>query len=737
MSRANWPLISGVAAFTASVFLACGSQTPPDEPTLTLRITPRQLPADGTEARITVEATAADGSPGTGPIELSAIAGSFDGAGPTGYMILANGTASAVYGCNAEVDIGCTGTLRITAAWNDVTAVSTVVLSGGQPESDGGISDGGTDAGSDGGNPDGGTTTGDGGVTVQLRASKSPIFYNLGDKSVITATVTRSKDQPVVDEELSFTASFGGLTPIEGGNPQPSLKAQTDADGKAQVVFVETGVTGDAVITATHGSSASASTTVKVTNIQQATWVSTKCSGANCTIMGTRGSGFNEQAQVTFKITDISSKPVAGVPVSFSIPLAPSGTIVSPTGVTDSAGLVTANVSAGATRGAFTVKAEVIPGQVEAESTTIGIRGAKPSNQGFAFSCATVNIAAYADPVPPKEFNVTCDFRLVDRLNNPVGTGTDVFFLTEAGSIPNAAKSKAFNPTGNNTDEGTGAVVFSTKGGEWPPADVVPLVADPGQFPNGRDSEPSYRDGALTRNPRDGLVTIIAAVRGEEWFSDTNNNGIWNPGEQFIDQGEPLVDSNDNGVWDLGENYLDENANGVWDPPNGTWDANSTVWAEARILVTGRADPANAEIRPNPFSGTCGAGLPKATSVRLDAWFPDLNLNRVQAATTSFAASHTATKGSVTWDSGGLLDGYGFGIERIKIDATTLQECAPSSTRCIWRTQFYGWGAGYSGSATVKGAAASDTKPCEADMVKLSVTTLNQRLETATTGAIE
>ena len=50
----------------------------------------------------------------------------------------------------------------------------------------------------------------------------------------------------------------------------------------------------------------------------------------------------------------------------------------------------------------------------------------------------------------------------------------------------------------------------------------------------------------------------------------------------------------------------------------------------------------------------------------------------------------------------------------------------------MWRTQFYGWGAGYAGYGTVKGAAASDTKPCEADTVKLSVTTLNQRLETAT-----
>ena len=139
MSRANWLLFSGVAAFTTSVFLACGPQTPPEEPTITLRITPRQLPADGTEARITIEATAADGSPGTGPIELSALAGSFDGAGPTGYLILANGTASAVYGCNAEVDIGCTGTIRITAAWNDVTAVSTVVLSGADAGTDGGL----------------------------------------------------------------------------------------------------------------------------------------------------------------------------------------------------------------------------------------------------------------------------------------------------------------------------------------------------------------------------------------------------------------------------------------------------------------------------------------------------------------------------------------------------------------------------------------------------------------------
>jgi len=195
------------------------------------------------------------------------------------------------------------------------------------------------------------------------------------------------------------------------------------------------------------------------------------------------------------------------------------------TEVTDSLGEVVANVSSGVTIGSFGVKAIIVAGTVEAESRTIYIRGAKPSNNGFLLQCAPVNFATYKSPTPPADFPIPCTVKLVDRYLNPVGTGTSVSFKTEVGSIPNNTSTNAFNPTGDNTKEGVGVVNFSTIG-VFPAIDVAPLPAAPLQYPYPRAAEPSRTDGALTRNPRDGLVSIIAYVQGEEHFYDDNSNGV-------------------------------------------------------------------------------------------------------------------------------------------------------------------------------------------------------------------
>ncbi len=71
--------------------------------------------------------------------------------------------------------------------------------------------------------------------------------------------------------------------------------------------------------------------------------------------------------------------------------------------------------------------------------------------------------------------------------------------------------------------------------------------------------EPSF--GA--NNPRDNFVSIVAAVQGEEEFWDGSGssrgltNGTWDPGEYWVDLGEPFADNNDNGRWDPGETYID------------------------------------------------------------------------------------------------------------------------------------------------------------------------------------
>jgi len=57
----------------------------------------------------------------------------------------------------------------------------------------------------------------------------------------------------------------------------------------------------------------------------------------------------------------------------------------------------------------------------------------------------------------------------------------------------------------------------------------------------------------------DLLVTIVAYTVGEESFTDTNGNGIFDDddGTVFVDLEEPYVDANENDVYDFGEDIID------------------------------------------------------------------------------------------------------------------------------------------------------------------------------------
>ena len=387
----------------------------------------------------------------------------------------------------------------------------------------------------------------------------------------------------------------------------------------------------------------------------------------------------------------------------------PAGTVVSTNGLTDMAGIAVATVQAGTTVGAFTVKARVIVGMrtIEVYSPTIGLRGAKPTNKSFSLVCTPFNISAYISAAPPKLINVDCKARVADRFNNAVGTGTTVNFKSEVGTIPASIASKIYDPATSNPEEGTALVTFSTQGA-FPAVPTEPLAADPNQFPTPRPAEPSVADGQITRNPRDGLVTIIAYTHGEEFYDDANSNGKWDSNERFYDEGEPFVDSNDNGVWDSNEFYVDDNGDGVYNGPNNKWDSDKSVWAMAHILYTGSPDPTNSHWTPSTLN------VPKAALVNASFYFLDLNMNRITNEFTFSGANIAISKAgfSVTLnDMGPLPDGFGMNIESDWLDATTGKECLSTSTRCLYSTRFRSWPMGFGGTITAKGADATDMTP--------------------------
>lgn len=732
-----------------AVLVGCGEKTV--DPDLSVTARPRFINNAGQVATIAVTATDALGKPGTGEVRFSSVAGSL--ATPV-TVALVGGEAEADFSCSAASDPGCVlGAMRVTGEWlvegklvenyatvtitgPDAGAVTGGGAGGGSGGGGGGGGGGGTGGGAAGGGAGGGGggSSGDGGLS--LTASRSRIYMAVGDVSVLTATL-RQGSAGVPNAPIEFSTSLGAVGPADGGSGAAmSYTETTDSTGVAQARFTETGAAGSAVITASHvASQRNATVQVEVTAVQQIRWISTTCGGTGCSLMGMRASGFNESAQVKFKAVDSSSRPVAGVAVQFSVAAPPNGVTYSPSGVTDSLGEVVANVSSGITLGSFAVRAIVVAGTVEAESSTIYIRGAKPSNNGFLLQCSPVNVAAYKSNSGPADFTIPCTVKLVDRYSNPVGTGTTVSFKTEAGTIPNDTKTNAFSPTGDNTKEGVGLVNFSTIG-EFP-AEVDPLAADPSQYPYPRQAEPSRVDAALLRNPRDGLVSIIAYVQGEEHFYDDNSNGVRDAAEQYIDQGEPLVDDNDNGVHDEREIYVDVNRNLRWDGPNGQWDANTTIWTEERVLYTDVADPSVAFTVPSSY-GACPGGVAKGGFTNLEVHLPDRNLNRVQSAGTALGVSHTATKGSVQWLSSTIQDHRGFEQKRLQVNADGgNSECSSAAAVCVWKLIFVDWGEGSLGSVRVSGAPVADATPCQNDLVTSDVTVLGVKTSVVTPGAIQ
>ncbi|MFO0677591.1 MAG: hypothetical protein U0169_13730 [Polyangiaceae bacterium] len=747
LSFASLARVSGaVLALNVAVFAYFGCSGSEEKPApletqgqFSVVASPARVQANGATTDLTVIARLEGGGSGTGTVTLKVPQGDLGTTGTTASLELASGQATVKYACNAATNPACVGTQKVTAEWNGKTSEANVtfyvetageagVADGGDAgvKTDGGdaATDARTDSATTDSGPDTGTTdSGSNDAAVDappnapiltLTPSKSRFFVNVADFVDVTASLRTSNDAGVVaNSTMTVTATGALLLPDTSGTgtPAASVTVTTDSNGRAVARVVDNGSSGNATVTVTHDASGvSKQVTLVAAAVQQLQYVSTKCQGQACTVMGVKGSGFNEQAQVAFRALDAGGQPVANARVEFRALNPPQGTMIAtPFAFTDALGVATTNVTSGLIIGSFVVEATL--STLSAQSTTIGVRGAKAANKSFSLRCSPVNLAAYATPTPPLPLTAGCDVRLIDRFNNPVGTGTSVNFKTEAGNVPNSISTTAYTPMGNNANEGLGTINFSTVGSM--PVDVAPLDADPAQIPSPRGAEPRAGTNPVY-NPRDNLVSVIAYLPGEEFFQDDNANGTHDPAEQFIDQGEPFVDSNDNGVWDTGEIFIDTPQtlfdsncnpvtadggvavttapNGVWDGPNGCWDVNSTIWAETRVLYTDRPTGSPFSYVANPDTGdpTTNLGKIAVGSSRLyPVHFRDRFFNYPEGNAT-YSVSQTGTRGTLSY-TGSQLDSYGFGIERLLMEAGTGQLCGSTTTRCEWRYHFNGW----------------------------------------------
>ena len=133
---------------------------------------------------------------------------------------------------------------------------------------------------------------------------------------------------------------------------------------------------------------------------------------------------------------------------------------------------------------------------------------------------------------------------------------------------------------GNLVPDNT-AVTFRTEGG-------VSLAAPSCKTLNGACTI-SFQSAGL--RPVNGRLTIAATAVGEESFTDSNGNGLFDSAESFTDLPEAFVDGDEDGLYDATEEFFDFNKGSVYSGVDGFFNGV--------LRQTGAPGDQNIDVRKN------------------------------------------------------------------------------------------------------------------------------------------
>jgi hypothetical protein len=418
-------------------------------------------------------------------------------------------------------------------------------------------------------------------------------------------------------------------------------------------------------------------------------------------VLGAYGSGYFEQSLLVFEVVASDGTPYAGLPVKFShqsqegsfigsVAACTPGTspVCTAQGTTDGEGRVAVVLHSGRRYATLSVQAEATAAGVTRQLVAGGftVVGAKPTGARFSLDCRPYNVPALTvDDCVYSRYagqarNVECTATLGDRHGNALAVPTLVAFQSEAGEIVPATFTPAYDPTKDGAGLGQALGILNVYGAPLP-FDVEPFAWE-------TYLQWDYGCGMRKANPRDGLVTVIALVAGEEGFVDQDLDGTYDQGEPFIDLGEPFVDIDDDGIRDPAEWYEDVNEDGSYTGPNGRWDADAVLWTQARVLYTGHpafareaatgkelltrlygyGSPPAPTLPPAPFTVLAG---PPPTSEQYGVFFTDQHLNPLSSFTTFGAQSVIGNVTASLTDPSGTADSLGTTFRMLYCDKPT------------------------------------------------------------------
>ncbi|MBI5527046.1 MAG: hypothetical protein HY897_11985 [Deltaproteobacteria bacterium] len=542
-------------------------------------------------------------------------------------------------------------------------------------------------------------------LSIETENGKTTLLADGQDSVRVRTTVTDSSKHAVTDGTvIRYTTTLGKFSDAQS-NCVNTLADSTTCDvavgaGVAEAVLVGGYVIGTAKVEASLLGSIPlnwASIDLHVIQLGKIEFVNFSLEP-----LGVKYSGYQESIEVTFKVTDNNDDPLPGQRIDFSFTGAQSGmsaVSVNPAFVSAGAdGLAKTTVSSGTLAGSVRVMAKGVMGSqiVTAFSDPIQIVGAKASRKFMSLRCDWENVGGFGSST----MDVNCLVQPFDRFLNAIGLAQPVMFQSEAGYMIPVV----------NVDPVEGmAAGFLITIQQKMPADVAPLVG-----------EPSYTAGAVTYNPRDGLVAIMAAMRGEEEFDDINGNGVYDAGEKFVDQGEPFVDANDDNRCDPDpgaanmveynagraylciEDYIDTNGSGKFDPPDGVWNADAWIWQGTLMLWTGTMAKSGDCAGPGPNQSIiCPPSFTLADggSQHITYEIKDARLNLLPAsANVDISAPDVTLIGKTSFN---IEDGLG-------MDAKRTRTCNAQG-RCLESLSLSGFMGGFQGSFDVADTSLGDS----------------------------
>jgi hypothetical protein len=573
---------------------------------------------------------------------------------------------------------------------------------------------------------------------IKVTAARPSIPADGVATDMITVQLTNSQKGNIANQTITFTITGQGTWAGQEAGANTSIDVPTDVNGIAKATFLSDAAGGSGVVLASLASvNIGAQTTVTMPPLDDI-----KVASVENFLMGVKTSGYQEQNKIAFQLFAPNNEPYPeGLAVTFSHeplggstigppptpPCTVPGCTVSIPGATGGSGKATVTMYSGTIAGTRDVAIQATAGgQTKVLNTSaIAIVGAKASGSKITLTCNPQDVPALLDTdciVSLNDEQITCTATLADRFNNVLGVSAIASFASEAGLVGPPVTTPKYPAA----DLGKAVNYINTKGGKIP-VDVRP---DPSLLEWSRAADPLDPGSCdfVEHNPRDGIVSVIAFAQGEEGFVDINGDGIYNDTEPFVDLGEPFVDSNDNNVQDPGEFFLDVNNNNKWDGPNGKWDSATTIWAETRIVYTGRAaftrsgppSPSYLSYGGAPLSGP--VNLVSGKSEIIDVLFADKNYN-VLAPITVFSAAASYGPVSVSILPSPVMRpcaAGGFFFRRLFCDADTVgadagadsglpsncaSACPPlaSTTRCIVRSSLSSFEYGVRGLVQLKG----------------------------------